>query len=52
MPKIIIPEELYDILMDKSEEKGVTIDDFLLELIQKSDRYYKSIEKSLNKCET
>jgi len=33
MPKIIIPEELYAILMDKSEEKGVTIDEFLLELL-------------------
>lgn len=44
MPKIITPEELYEILVSKSEEKGVTLDEFLLELLQKSDRYYKSIE--------
>jgi len=44
MPKIIIPEELYEHLMIKSEEKGVSLDDLLLELLQKSVRYYKSIE--------
>jgi len=45
MPKIIIPEELYEILMAKSEEKGITLDDLLLQLLQKSDRYYKDIER-------
>ncbi len=44
MPKIIIPEELYEILLTKSEEKGITLDDFLLVLLQKTDRCYKPKE--------
>jgi len=33
MPKIIISEELYEVLSTKSKEKGITLDDFLLEVL-------------------